>query len=127
MSDGLGKNWDHGLKWLGVKQKFFNTTIIADNPFSYADINCKVPDDSLKIVAQTTANLRTVFPASLSQMPHREVFLSKFGEVDVEELDHMMVHKICKKLMALVTTLEPLLMYWKNSFLKLNLEDERRV
>jgi hypothetical protein len=71
--------------------------------------------------------LRTVFPASLSQMPHREVFLSKFGEVDVEELDHMMVHKICKKLMALVTTLEPLLMYWKNSFLKLNLEDERRV
>ena len=64
MSDGLGKNWDDGLKWLGIKQKFFNTTIIAENPFSYADINCKVPDDSLKIVAQTTANLRTTFPAS---------------------------------------------------------------
>ncbi|KAL7426281.1 hypothetical protein ACHAXH_000296 [Discostella pseudostelligera] len=71
--------------------------------------------------------LRTVFPASLSQMPHREVFLSKFGEVDAEELDHVAVHKICKKLMALVTTLEPLLMYWKGSFLELNLEDERRV
>ena len=64
MSDGLGKNWDDGLKWLGVKQKFFNTTIIAENGFSYADINCKMPDDSLKIVAQTTANLRTTFPAS---------------------------------------------------------------
>ena len=64
MSDGLGKNWDDGLKWLGVKQKFFNTTIIAENGFSYADINCKMPDDSLKIVAQTTANLRTKFPAS---------------------------------------------------------------
>lgn len=64
MSDGLGKNWDDGLKWLGVKQKFFNTTIIAENGFSYADINCRMPDDSLKIVAQTTANLRTTFPAS---------------------------------------------------------------
>ena len=71
--------------------------------------------------------LRTVFPASLSQMPHREVFLSKFGEVDVEDLDHEQTCKISKKLMALVTTLEPLLMYWKDSFQKLNLEDERRV
>jgi len=64
MSDGLGKNWDNGLKWLGIKQKFFNTTVIAENGFSYVDINCKMPDDSLKIVAQTTANLRTTFPAS---------------------------------------------------------------
>ena len=71
--------------------------------------------------------LRTVFPASLSQMPHREVFLSKFGEVELEDLDHETEYKICKKLMALVTTLEPLLMYWKDSFLKLNLEDERKV
>ncbi len=64
MSDGLGKNWDEGLKWLGIKQKFFNTTIIADNGFKYADINCKMPNDSLKVVAQTIANLRSAFPAA---------------------------------------------------------------
>lgn len=64
MSDGLGKNWDDGLKWLGIKQKFFNTTIIAENGFKYVDINCKMPDDSLKVVAQTTANLRSTFPAA---------------------------------------------------------------
>lgn len=64
MSDGLGKNWDNGLKWLGIKQKFFNTTVIAENGFSYVDINCKMPNDSLKIVAQTTATLRSSFPAS---------------------------------------------------------------
>jgi YidC/Oxa1 family membrane protein insertase len=64
MSDGLNETWEEGVNWLGVKQKFFNTTLIAENGFSYADINCKVPDDSLKVVAQTTANLRTVFPAS---------------------------------------------------------------
>lgn len=72
--------------------------------------------------------LRKVFPASLSQMPHRAVFLSKFGEVDVNELDDIEVeYKIVRKLQALVSTLEPLLMLWKDSFERLNLEDIRRV
>lgn len=64
MSDGLNKSWEEGLKWIGVKQKFFNTTLIAENGFSHVDINCKVPDDSVKIVAQTVATLRSTFPAS---------------------------------------------------------------
>jgi YidC/Oxa1 family membrane protein insertase len=64
MSDGLGKNWDTGLKWLGIKQKFFNTTLIAENGFNYAEVNCRMPDDSLGIVAQTVASLRTTFPPS---------------------------------------------------------------
>jgi len=64
MSDGLNKTWDEGLKWIGVKQKFFNTTLIAQNGFSYAEINCRVPADSQKIVAQTIATLKSTFPAS---------------------------------------------------------------
>ena len=64
MSDGLSEQWDEGVKWLGVKQKFFNTTVVAENGFKFAEISCKVPDDSLKVVAQTTANLKAVFPAS---------------------------------------------------------------
>lgn len=64
MSDGLNEQWDEGVKWLGVKQKFFNTTVIAENGFKFAEISCKVPDDSLKVVAQTTANLKAIFPAS---------------------------------------------------------------
>jgi len=64
MSDGLNKSWDEGLKWIGVKQKFFNTTLIAQNGFSYAEINCRVPADSQKIVAQTIATLKSTFPAS---------------------------------------------------------------
>ena len=72
--------------------------------------------------------LRRVFPASLSQMPHRAAFLSKFGEVEVNELDDVEVeYKIVRKLQALVSTLEPLLMLWKDSFERLNLEDTRRV
>jgi len=64
MSDGLNKSWDEGLKWIGVKQKFFNTTLIAQNGFSFAEINCRVPADSQKIVAQTIATLKSTFPAS---------------------------------------------------------------
>ncbi len=66
MSDGLSKQWESGLKWLGLKQKFFNSTVIADNGFSYADIQCNMPDDSTGIVAKTSANLRSTIPATKS-------------------------------------------------------------
>lgn len=71
--------------------------------------------------------LRTVFPASLSQMPHREVFLSKFGEVEIEELDRETEAKICRKLRALCSTLEPLIKVWKTHFEEFDLEDTRKV
>lgn len=71
--------------------------------------------------------LRTVFPASLSQMPHRAVFLSKFGEVEVEDLDREEESKIVKKLRALIGTLEHLISAWKDCFEEFNLEDTRRV
>lgn len=71
--------------------------------------------------------LRTVFPASLSQMPHREVFLSKFGEVEIEDLDHENESKIIRKLRALVSTLKPLIKAWEDTFEELDLEDTRRV
>ena len=71
--------------------------------------------------------LRTVFPASLSQMPHRQVFLSTFGEVEVDELDEEEEFKVVRKLRALISTLEPLLAVWKDSFERLDLEDTRRV
>mmetsp|Transcript_39312 Transcript_39312/g.94596 ORF Transcript_39312/g.94596 Transcript_39312/m.94596 type:complete len:290 (+) Transcript_39312:240-1109(+) len=71
--------------------------------------------------------LRRVFPASLSQMPHRDVFLSKFGEVEMEDLDDEVRSKIVRKLRALIGTLEPLIGRWKESFVEFDLEDIRRV
>ena len=64
MSDGLNKSWESGLKWLSIKQKFFNTTLIADQGFSHVDINCKMPPDSLKIVSQAVANMQVNLPAT---------------------------------------------------------------
>jgi len=64
MGDGLNEKFEEGVKWLGVKQKFFTTTLIAKDGFSYADVNCTVPPDSAGIVAGTVANLRSTFPSS---------------------------------------------------------------
>ncbi|MCW3463567.1 membrane protein insertase YidC [Chitinophaga nivalis] len=49
---------DNKLKWVSVKQQFFNTTLIAKNgEFSNADINTKVPQ-SANIVGQTFTTLQ---------------------------------------------------------------------
>ncbi|KAL3762355.1 hypothetical protein ACHAWU_003860 [Discostella pseudostelligera] len=71
--------------------------------------------------------LRKIFPASLSQMPHREVFLAKFGGIEVMELNEEYVSLIAKKLTSLVRTWDPLLSSWKEMFERLGLEDMRRV
>lgn len=71
--------------------------------------------------------LRTVFPASLSQIPARETFLSKLGEVEIEDLDHDTESKVEKKLRALISTWEPLLALWKDEFETMGMEDTRRV
>ena len=71
--------------------------------------------------------LRKIFPASLSQMPHREVFLAKFGGIEVMELNDEHVSVIAKKLTMLVRTWDPLLSSWKELFERLGLEDMRRV
>jgi YidC/Oxa1 family membrane protein insertase len=72
MGDGLNEKFEEGVKWMGVKQKFFNTTLVADQGFSYADITCNVPADSLGIVAGTIANLRSTFTtASQVSIPFR--------------------------------------------------------
>jgi YidC/Oxa1 family membrane protein insertase len=64
MRDGMNKSWDAGLKWLSIKQKFFNTTLIADQGFSHVDITCKMPADSLRIVSQSVANMQLNLPAT---------------------------------------------------------------
>lgn len=48
-------------KWVGVKQQFFNTTVIAPNQFAYAEASWTVPDseaDSLKQVLTAKSILR---------------------------------------------------------------------
>ena len=71
--------------------------------------------------------LRKVFPASLSQMPHREAFIAKFGGVSLEELNEEYDREIVKKLKSLVAAWDPLISAWERDFERLDLEDVRRV
>jgi hypothetical protein len=71
--------------------------------------------------------LRKVFPASLSQMPDRQAFIAKFGEVSLDELNEEYDREIVKKLKALVAAWDPLINTWEKDFARLDLEDVRRV
>jgi YidC/Oxa1 family membrane protein insertase len=51
-------------KWVTVKQQFFNSTLISKNTFKSGEININVPDDTSKIVATSTANLKMQLPAA---------------------------------------------------------------
>lgn len=71
--------------------------------------------------------LRKVFPASLSQMPDREAFIAKFGEVSLEELTDEYDREIVNKLKSLVAAWDPLISSWEKDFERLDLEDMRKV
>ena len=71
--------------------------------------------------------LQKIFPASLSQMPDRRVFIAKFGGTEVDNLSEELERDIVKKLKMLVSTWEPILNTWRNEFERLDLEDIRRA
>jgi hypothetical protein len=71
--------------------------------------------------------LQKIFPASLSQMPDRRVFIAKFGGTEVDDLNEELEGEIVKKLKMLVSTWEPILNTWRNEFERLDLEDTRRA
>ncbi len=57
------KKFEKPLQWLSVKQKFFNTTLIAKNNFNSGEINCASHPDSTHIITKATANLKIILPA----------------------------------------------------------------
>jgi len=66
MKDGLNEKWEEGMKWISIKQKFFNHTIVAVNGFSSGEMNTTMPADSTKIVANAMGNLTIPVPAGVS-------------------------------------------------------------
>ncbi len=70
---GDSKKLGDKTKWLGVKQQFFNTSVIAGTNFSYAESNWTVPteeEDSLKKVMDVKNILRlNIAGASTATVP----------------------------------------------------------
>lgn len=96
MKDGLSKKFEENVKWVSLKQKFFNHTIIAENGFSYAEVNVKMPaeDDTSHWVADASGDLKLAIPAGASATiplkfyygPNDYPTLKKYGMEDIVNL-----------------------------------------
>ncbi|HEX8333554.1 MAG TPA: membrane protein insertase YidC [Segetibacter sp.] len=60
------KTFEEPVKWLTVKQQFFNSTLIAKNNFTSGDVNLSVPDDTSSIVTTSVANMKVKLPSAAS-------------------------------------------------------------
>ena len=56
------------VKWIGLRQRFFNSYLIAKDNFSSGQMNWEVPTNEKKIIAQSTANMRINVPASATKV-----------------------------------------------------------
>ena len=64
----LGSSYDQEfnspIKWLSVKQKFFNTTLVAKNNFNSGNIVCTENHDTTGVITNATSNLKILLPAA---------------------------------------------------------------
>jgi YidC/Oxa1 family membrane protein insertase len=57
------KTFDASVKWLGVRQRFFFTALIARDKFSSGKMEWTIPPDTAKTIVQSTANMKITVPA----------------------------------------------------------------
>ncbi|MBK6383550.1 MAG: membrane protein insertase YidC [Chitinophagaceae bacterium] len=80
------KNFDESVNWIGVRQRFFFTILVAKDNFTSGKMEWTVPDDSTKTIVQSTANMRlsvkagspTIVPFSLYYGPSDYHILQKY-------------------------------------------------
>ncbi len=64
------EQFESPIKWLSLKQKFFNSTLIAKNGFTAGNVNCTEEQDSTGLITAATANLQVSLPAeNISSIP----------------------------------------------------------
>jgi YidC/Oxa1 family membrane protein insertase len=55
---GDTKTFDKTVNWIGVKQQFFISALVAKNKFESGSVEWKVPSDSAAFIFRTTANMK---------------------------------------------------------------------
>jgi len=60
------KEFDKPVKWIGIRQRFFNTFFVAKNNFSSGRIEWSIPADTAKTVMQSIANMKLQLPVTSS-------------------------------------------------------------
>ncbi len=66
-ASGTSKAFETTVKWVSLKQQFFNSTLVAKNNFKSGEMTVVVPNDSSgTTVGRATANLKLDIPAGTS-------------------------------------------------------------
>ncbi|MET0637806.1 MAG: membrane protein insertase YidC [Chitinophagaceae bacterium] len=76
-------SFDQPVKWVGVRQRFFNTFLIADKEFASGKMDWVIPPDDKKIVVESTTNLRLQLDNSATQKIGFKLF---YGPADFNTL-----------------------------------------
>jgi YidC/Oxa1 family membrane protein insertase len=63
---GASETFEKPVKWVSVKQQFFNSTVIAKNNFTSGEISITVPEDTSTVVGKAVANMKMQLPAAAS-------------------------------------------------------------
>jgi len=58
------KEFSNPVKWIGVRQRFFNTILVAKNDFKDGKIEWNIPPDNEHKIVDATANMRIEVPAT---------------------------------------------------------------
>ncbi len=64
------KTFGEPVQWIGIRQRFFNTILVAKNNFTSGNMEWTVPPDSAKAIVKATTNMRIQLPvASTASVP----------------------------------------------------------
>lgn len=58
------KDFDKSVKWVGVRQRFFFTILVAKDQFSSGKIEWTIPPDSTHTVVKSIANMKVALPVA---------------------------------------------------------------
>src|SRR5205814_7089815 len=83
------KDFDKPVKWIGIRQRFFNTFLVAKNSFSSGRMEWIIPQDSTRTLMQSVATMKMQLPASSSvSLP----FSILYGPAEFEMLKRHDMH-----------------------------------
>lgn len=82
VSGGGSENFTDPISWIGVKQQFFNSTLIAKNGFTSGNITWESPETG-NVVTRATANLKMELPAAASATVPMSIY---YGPTDYKIL-----------------------------------------
>lgn len=70
ISKRSSKNFDESVSWIGVRQRFFFSILVAKNKFSTGNMQWTIPPDSSHTVVRSVSNMKLQVPvASRAEIP----------------------------------------------------------